>query len=122
MSIEDLPPSIRQQVARYQQVQQTLNVLVMERQQLEAELAEVNNALEELSKTSDDATLYRVAGQILVKTDKERLVKELTEKKELTETRLKVLERQEGRTRSQLDELQKELQRALSGQPSSQAG
>jgi prefoldin beta subunit len=47
------------------------------------------------------------------------MVAELTERKELADTRLKVLERQEARARGQLESLQKEVQRLLSGGQSS---
>ncbi len=120
MSAErELPPSIKQRIARLQQLQQTLNVIIVERQRLEAELIEVKDALEELQKSPDDVMVYKAVGPILVQSDKQKLVEELNEKRELTETRLKLLEKQEQRTRSQLESLQKELQQALSGSSAS---
>ena len=119
MASRELPPSIQQQLIRLQQLQQTLNILVAEKQQLETELAEINNALEELNKVDDTTTIYKAVGSVLIQTTKNRLVSELSEKKELADTRLKVLERQESRTRAQLEELQRELQRTLGGQPPS---
>ena len=120
MSAEgELPPSVKQRIARLQQLQQTLNVIIVERQRLEAELIEVKDALEELQKSPDDVMVYKAVGPILVRSDKQKLVEELNEKRELTETRLKLLEKQEQRTRSQLESLQKELQQALSGSSAS---
>jgi len=120
MSAErELPPSIKQRIARLQQLQQTLNVIIVERQRLEAELIEMKDALEELQKSPDDVMVYKAVGPILVQSDKQKLVEELNEKRELTETRLKLLEKQEQRTRSQLESLQKELQQALSGSSAS---
>ena len=120
MSAErELPPSVKQRIARLQQLQQTLNVIIVERQRLEAELIEVKDALEELQKSPDDVMVYKAVGPILVRSDKQKLVEELNEKRELTETRLKLLEKQQQRTRSQLESLQKELQQALSGSSAS---
>ena len=116
MASREIPPSIQQQLIRLQQLQQTLNVLVAEKQRIETELAEINNALEELNKVDDNTTIYKAVGTVLIQTNKNKLVSELNERKELADTRLKVLERQESRTRAQLEELQKELQRALGGQ------
>ena len=113
---EELPPSVRQQLARFQQLQQTLNVILAERQRLEAELLEVKDALEELQKSADDAVVYKAVGPVLVQSSKQKLVDELSEKKELAETRLKLLEKQEQRTREQLESLQKELRQMFSGQ------
>ncbi|MEM2016814.1 MAG: prefoldin subunit beta [Nitrososphaerota archaeon] len=109
----ELPPSLQQQILRLQQLQQTLNLILVERQRLETELFEVKNALQELEKVSDTATVYKAVGPVLVQSSRDKLVQELSEKKELAETRLKILEKQEQRTRSQLDTLQKEIQSAL---------
>ena len=115
MGERELPPSVKQQLARFQQLQQTLNVIIVERQRLEAELLEVKDALEELEKASDDTLIYKAVGPVLVQKERQKLIEELTERRELTETRLKLLEKQEQRTKSQLESLQKELQQALSG-------
>jgi len=114
----ELPPSIRQQLVRFQQLQQTLNAILIEKQRLEMELVEVKSALEELQKVSDDVVVYKAVGPVLVQTSKQKIVEELTERRDLTETRLKLLEKQEQRTREQLESLQKELRLALSGQGS----
>lgn len=113
-----IPPAVQQRIARLQQLQQTLSVLVGERQRLEAELAEINSALGEMANVAEDAKVFKNVGPVLVEAKRESVENELTERKELNETRLKILEKQEKRTRSQLDSLQKELQKALS-QPAS---
>lgn len=110
----ELPPSLQQQVLRLQQLQQTLSVILIERQRLESELFEVRNAIQELEKVSDPVIVYKTVGPVLVQSSREKLLQELNERKELAETRLKILEKQEQRTRSQLDTLQKEIQSAIS--------
>ncbi len=115
MSAKELPPNLQQQILRLQQLQQSLAVLLTEKQRLEAELAEVSSALEEIGKMDDSAVLYKAVGPVLVQSTKDRLMSELNERKELADTRLKVLERQEARARSQIESLQKEVQRMLSG-------
>jgi len=114
MSKEEIPPHIRQQILRLQQLQQTLEIVMSERQRLEAELVEINNAIEELNKTTEESNIYKLVGRIMIKSNKEALKNELMEKKEIMETRAKVLEKQEERTRVQLTNLQKDLQKSLS--------
>lgn len=111
---EKIPPHIRQQILRLQQLQQTLEIVISERQKIEAELVEINNAIEELSKITEDSIVYKLVGRIMIKSNKENLKNELMEKKEIMETRSKVLEKQEERTRAQLTNLQKDLQKSLS--------
>ncbi|MCS7142729.1 MAG: prefoldin subunit beta [Aigarchaeota archaeon] len=109
----EIPASVQERVARLQQLQQTLSVLIAEKQRLQAELEEINMAIEELNKSGDNAVVYKSVGPVMVQTSKERLLSELNEKRELDETRIKVLEKQEGRTRAQMEGLQKELQAQL---------
>jgi prefoldin beta subunit len=98
----ELPPSLQQQILRLQQLQQTLNIILVERQRLESELLEVKNALQELERVTDAAIVYKAVGPVLVQSSREKLLQELNEKKELAETRLKILEKQEQRTRRRL--------------------
>jgi len=114
IDFESLPEKVKEQVMRLQQLQNTLQALVLQRQSAELELRNVERAIEELEKTSDDAVVYKSAGPLLVKRDKESLVKELNERKEILNARLKVLERQEERTRERIKELQSSVQRELS--------
>ncbi|MEM0381834.1 MAG: prefoldin subunit beta [Nitrososphaerota archaeon] len=113
MSSNQIPPNIQQQVARLQQLQQTLSVILAEKQRLQAELEEINQALEELGKSADNVAVYKAVGPILVQTTREKILSELSEKRDLNDTRLKVVEKQEARTRSQIEALQKELQSLL---------
>jgi len=114
IDFESLPEKVKEQVMRLQQLQNTLQALVLQRQSAELELRNVERAIEELEKTSDDAVVYKSAGPLLVKRDKESLVKELSERKDILNARLKVLERQEERARERIRELQSSVQRELS--------
>lgn len=107
---ESLPPQIQEQLVRLQQLQQTLQVVVSQRQQLELELNETERAVTELEKQNESAVIYKSVGSLLVKSEKNGLLTELKEKKELLNTRIAVLSKQEERTREKLKELQQRLQ------------
>lgn len=108
-----LPPQIQEDLVRLQQLQQTLQVVVTQKQQLEIDLNEAEKALSELEKITDDVPVYKSVGSILLKTDRQGLMSELKEKKELINTRVTVLGKQEERTRERLKELQDRLQQRL---------
>src|SRR5512142_2878501 len=95
MSEQELPPWLREQVSRLQQLQQNLQAIMMQKQQLEVESVETDRALEELKKAGQEDTIYKNAGSILIKAKKEEVIKELEEKKELSYTRQMVLQKQE---------------------------
>jgi prefoldin beta subunit len=107
----ELPPEIREQLTRFQQLQQTLQAVVTQKQQLELEKAEIEKASSELEKSAEGATVY--IGNILIKSERQKLLDELKERRELNETRVTVLGKQEERTRTRLTELQQKLQGKL---------
>ncbi len=112
----ELPPQVQNLVAQLQQLQQQLQAVITQRTQVEALLRETESALQELEKVGDDTPIYKAVGNILIKEDREKVVKDLTEKKETYEIRIKTLQRQEERLRERFAETQKKLQNILSPQ------
>ena len=111
--ISRLPPQVQQRLLRLQQLQQTLQGVLTQKQQLELELNEVEQALSELEKLTDAAVIYKSIGSLLVKSKKTKVTTELNERKELLNMRINVLGKQEERLRTQVKDLQEKLQRDL---------
>jgi len=112
---QQLPPWLQEQVGRLQQLQQNLQSIMMQKQHLESEHLETERALEILQKANDDDAVYKTAGSILVKSTKVTLVSELQEKKELANTRLMVLTKQETRIKENLKEAETKIREMLRG-------
>ena len=112
--ISRLPPQVQERLLRLQQLQQTLQSVLAQKQQVEMEKTEVEQTVAELQKTADDAVIYKAAGSLLIKAEKAKITEELVERKELLDTRSAVLAKQEERLRSQVKEAQAKLQEALS--------
>jgi prefoldin beta subunit len=118
--ISKLPPNVQERLLRLQQLQQTLQTILAQKQQVEMEKTEVDQTIAELQKTTDDAIIYKAIGSLLVKSEKSKVNEELVERKSLLDTRSTVMARQEERIRSQVKEAQTKLQEDLSpvsGQP-----
>ena len=111
--ISRLPPQVQQRLLRLQQLQQTLQGVLTQKQQLELELNEVEQALSELEKLTDAAVIYKSIGSLLVKSKRTKVKTELNERKELLNMRINVLGKQEERLRTQVKDLQEKLQRDL---------
>jgi len=112
--ISRLPPQVQERLLRLQQLQQTLQSVLTQKQQVEMEKTEVDQTVAELQKTADGAIIYKAIGSLMVKADKAKINEELVERKELLNTRSTVLARQEERLRSQVKEAQSKLQEDLS--------
>jgi len=108
-----LPPQVQEDLVRLQQLQQTLQVVVTQKQQLELELSDTEKALSELEKITDDVPVYKSVGSILLKAERQGLMGELKERKDLLNSRVTVLGKQEERTRERMKELQDRLQQRL---------
>ena len=113
IKFDDLPPQVQNQLRQLQQFQQQLEITVQQRLQIDVRLRETENALEELNKLEENAPVYKSVGNLIIKADKEKLIKELQEEKETLEVRKKTLESQENKLKEKIEELQKKLQEAL---------
>jgi prefoldin beta subunit len=111
--ISKLPPQVQERLLRLQQLQQTLQSVLTQKQQIELEMSEIDQASGELQKLGDDAVVYKATGSLMIKAEKTKMVTELTERKDLLNTRVTILAKQEERLRSQLKELQSKLQQDL---------
>jgi len=115
MSEQELPPWLKEQLSRLQQLQQNLQAIMMQKQQVEIEIVETDRALEELKKIGSQDPVYKSAGPILIKSQKEDLIKELGEKKELSNTRVMVLAKQETRVKDNLKEVENKINQMIRG-------
>ena len=123
MSEQELPPWLREQLSRLQQLQQNLQAIMMQKQQVELEIVEIERALEELKKMEgDNNSVYKGAGPLLIKTKKEDVLKELEEKKELSNTRVTVLGKQETRVKDNLKEVENKINTMIRQMQSGAAG
>ncbi len=111
--LSKLPPQVQQRLLRFQQLQQTLQTVLAQKQQVEIELTEIEQAQSELQRLADDAVIYKTVGSLLVKDEKAKVTADLGERKELLNMRVQVLGKQEERLRAQLKDLQEKLQKDL---------
>ncbi|CAN5151970.1 hypothetical protein BH18THE2_BH18THE2_11330 [soil metagenome] len=122
MSEQELPPWLREQLSRLQQLQQNLQAVMMQKQQVELEIVETDRALEELRKIEGDNAVYKGAGPLLIKTNKDDVLKELEERKELSNTRITVLGKQETRIKDNLKEIENKINQMIRGTQGATAG
>jgi prefoldin beta subunit len=106
---QEIPPWLREQLTRLDNLQQNLQSVAMQRQQVDAELGDAEKTLEELKKAPEDEQIYKYVGSLLVRVTKESITKELEEKKDISNTRTLVLNKQETRLKENIKELQTKI-------------
>jgi len=111
---EEMSPQLQDQTKRLQQLRSQVKMIAQQRQQIELQLRETEEALKEIENTSEKTPIYKSVGAILIKTKgKNDVKKELASNKESLELRKTTLEKQEGRSREKLNELQSKVENAL---------
>ncbi len=112
-NVGQLPPNIQEKLSRLQQLQNTLQQLILQKQRLDLERNESERALKTLDDVTSETKVYKSAGAILVEKDRDNVVKELKERLDFLEMRSKILTKQEGNTRERLTSIQESLQKEL---------
>ena len=112
-SDKQIPPLVQEQLAKFQQTQQNLQSILMQKQQLESEKLETARALEELKKASDDESVFKHAGTIMIKSNKNDLIDELEEQIELAKTKSSLLIKQEERLKTTIKEQETKIQEMI---------
>jgi prefoldin beta subunit len=112
---QEIPPWLREQLTRLEGLQQNLQSVSIQKQQTEAELADAEKTLEELTKVQDGEQIYKYVGSLMVKVTKDEITKELEEKKDISNTRTLVLNKQQARLKDNIKELQVKIDDMIKG-------
>ena len=95
-----------QKIAQLQLFEQSMQNVLMQKQQFQAQLMEIDSALSELEKTNE---AYKIVGNIMVAAEKENLKNDLESKKETLKLRIKSLEKQETQIKEKAAKMQAEV-------------
>lgn len=101
---------MQEKINKLSMMEQSLQSFLAQKQTFQAQLLEIDSALDEIKKT-DKA--YKIIGNVMVASDKESLEKELVQKKELAELRIKTIDKQEEKMREKASELQSEVMKGM---------
>ena len=92
-------------------LEQRLQNSILQKQAFQMELAETNSALKEIEKSGDE--VYKIIGQLMIKTEKSKIHEELLGKQKILELRIKTFEKQENSLTEQLDKLRDEITKSM---------
>lgn len=108
------PQELREKLQEFQILEQNLQNIFLQKQAFQVELNETQDAAKEVSSSSDE--VYKIIGNIMVKAKKAELVKELEEKKDILNLRLKSLNNQEKILSEKMEKSREELEKELKSQ------
>ena len=97
---------IQEKINQLSLIDQSMQQYAMQKQQFAAQLNEIDSAEKELENSNSQ---FKIIGNIMVSMDKEKLKKDLTEKKEILSLRVESFEKQEDKLREKAQALQNEV-------------
>jgi len=107
----DIDKETQEKIQELQGYEQNLHALLMQKQAFQMELSETENALTEISKSKDD--IFKIVGNVMIKTDKKQIEEESKKKQELLALRLKSIEKQEQELGKQVEELRADVMKKI---------
>jgi len=99
---------------QFQAYQQQLQAILIQKESLRVQILETDKALEEL-EVSKVKEAYKIAGPIMIKKSITELKKDLNEKKDNFNLRIKTLERAEERITKKLKEMEPKIKKMMEG-------
>ncbi len=97
-------------LGQLQMLEQNLQSFLLQKRNFQTQLIEIESALSEIENTS---SAYKIVGNIMVAADKETLKKDLGQKKEMLDLKIKTLEKQEGKLKEQVTSIQQDVMKNL---------
>jgi prefoldin beta subunit len=104
---------LNRDLVEYENMEKQLEVLLIQKHQLQIQLNEIRHALEELKKSRGE--VYRSVGSILLHTTKDAAEGDLKERNELIDVKLNAISKQEEKLRTMVVDTQKKLQERMKG-------
>ena len=95
-------------IMQFQSIQGQLHTFLLQKQQIQAQIVELENAVDEVKK-SDEGDIFHIVGNIIIKKEKDELVKSLSEKKESIDLRLLTIDKQVEILSNKAKELQQKM-------------
>jgi len=98
-------------IQEIQMLEQSLQNLLLQKQAFQMELSETEAALQAIAESGDE--VFKIIGQLMVKTEKPKVTEELESKKKMLELRTKTMETQENSLTEQLEKLREEVMKPM---------
>jgi len=106
---ERLPPEVQQVAQELEELQERYIAIVNQRTLIESEANEIKRVIEHLKELPEGRKVYKNIGNVLFEEDREKLLKELSEKLELDELLLERYRKEEQSLKTQVQALQEKL-------------
>jgi len=110
----NLDAETQSQIQELQMLEQSFQQLLMQKNAFSMESNETDYIIKEVEKTESELSRI-IGGQVVVKTTKEEILKEMNNKKRLLNTRMKSINEQEQEFSKKIEEIREEVMKKIQG-------
>ena len=103
----DVSKDTQEKITQLQMYEQNLHSFNSQKRNFQSQMMEIENALKELGIAHEP--IFKIVGNVMFNHDKESITKDLKERKEVLDLRIKSLEKQEKSIEEKAQKLQKEV-------------
>ena len=100
-----------EKIMEYENMEKQLEVVLIQKHQLQLQLNELKHADEELKKAKGD--VYKSIGSLMILSNRDEAGKDIKDRQELVDVKLNALGKQEEKLRESLTSAQKSLQERM---------
>ncbi|MFH0712116.1 MAG: prefoldin subunit [archaeon] len=110
--LANLDEETQQKIQELQMLEQSFQQLLMQKNAFSMEANETDFIIKEVEKTKEE--ILRIIGnQVIVKTTKEEMLKDMKKKKELIDTRMKTINEQEKKFSERIEKIRDEVMKKI---------
>ena len=102
---------IQQQLIEFERSRNQLLNITAQKQQMQMQAGALEQSIDELQKTKEKR-VFKAVGNILIQADTTKVKKEIEEKKESMDLRIKALQKQEESLVNRMNKLKSEIEKA----------
>jgi len=112
--LANLSPEIQAKIQELQMLEQTFQQLLMQKNAFSMESNETDYIIAEVEKTEGEVS--RIIGhQVVIKSTKETILKDMKKKKGLIDIRMKTIDEQEKEFSERIESIREEVMKAIQG-------
>lgn len=111
---EGLDEETQEKIRELQLLEQNFQQFLMQKNAFSMELDETNYVIEQVEKTNGEVSRI-VSGQVVIKSTKDEVLKDMKKKKELLSQRLSLIDKQEKDFSTRMQQLREDVMKKIQG-------
>ena len=112
--LANLDEDTQAKIQQLQMMEQSFQQLLMQKNAFSMESNETDLIIKEVEKTSGEVSRI-IGNQVVIKTTKEEILKDMENKKKLIDTRMKSIDEQEQEFSKKIEEIREEVMKKIQG-------